>query len=120
MTASHELRTPLTAVQGYIELLSTYNLTLEPGVRADFIAKAHRGCDELTLLVGNIMDASHVQIDAENIKLRAVSLAEALQHVLEIFEATTRRDHRTIQVDIPADVRVMAANPRPRQRLVNL
>ena len=28
MTASHELRTPLTAVQGYIELLNEYNLTL--------------------------------------------------------------------------------------------
>ena len=120
ITASHELRTPLTAVQGYIELLATYNSTLEPDVRSDFIAKAHRGCDELTLLVGNIMDASHVQIDAENIKLKAVSLAEALQHVLEIFEATTRREHRTIQVDIPADVRVMADNLRLRQVLLNL
>jgi len=120
ITASHELRTPLTAVQGYIELLATYNSTLEPDVRSDFIAKAHRGCDELTLLVGNIMDASHVQIDAENIKLRSVSLAEALQHVLEIFEATAKREHRTIRVDIPADVRVVADNLRLRQVLLNL
>ena len=120
ITASHELRTPLTAVQGYIELLATYNLTLEPDVRSDFIAKAHRGCDELTLLVGNIMDASHVQIDAENIKLRPVSLAESLQHVLEIFENMTKREHRTIRVDIPADVRVVADYLRLRQVLLNL
>lgn len=120
VTASHELRTPLTSVQGYIELLATYNLTLEPDVRSDFIAKAHRGCDELTLLVGNIMDASHVQIDAENIKLRPVSLAGSVQHVLEIFEATIRREHRAVQVNIPADVRVMADNLRLRQVLLNL
>ena len=120
ITASHELRTPLTSVQGYIELLATYNLTLEPDVRSDFIAKAHRGCDELALLVGNIMDASHVQIDVENIKLSPVSLAESVQHVLEIFEATSRREHRTVQVNIPADVHVMADNLRLRQVLLNL
>ena len=57
-TASHELRTPLTAVTGYIELLDQYHMQLSPGVRTDFIEKARRGCDELTLLVGNIMDAS--------------------------------------------------------------
>src|SRR5205085_6816928 len=62
MTASHELRTPLTAVQGYIELLSEYNLLLSPEARGDFIEKAHRGCDELVLMVGNIMDASRVEV----------------------------------------------------------
>ena len=120
ITASHELRTPLTAVQGYIELLATYNLTLEPGVRADFIARAHRGCDELTLMVGNIMDASHVQIDAENIRLSPVSLTESVQHVLGILEALTRREQRTIQVDIPADALVMGDSLRLRQVLLNL
>lgn len=120
ITASHELRTPLTAVLGYIELLAAYNESLALEIRADFIAKAHRGCDELSLMVNNIMDASRVQIDVENVKLKQVLLIEPVHHVLEILEAMTRREQRAIQVDIAADVYVMADTMRLRQVLLNL
>ena len=120
ITASHELRTPLTAVLGYIELLAAYNESLSLEMRADFIAKAHRGCDELTLMVNNIMDASRVQIDAENIKLRRLRLREPVLHVLEILEVMTQREQRTIQVNIAEDDYVMADTVRLRQVLLNL
>jgi signal transduction histidine kinase len=120
ITASHELRTPLTAVLGYIELLASYNASLSVEARADFIAKAHRGCDELTLMVNNIMDASRVQIDVENVKLEPVSLVESVQHVLEILEAMMRREQRVTCIDIPGDMVVMADTVRLRQILLNL
>ncbi len=119
-TASHELRTPLTAVQGYIELLATYDGSLTPETRADFVAKANRGCDELNLMVGNIMDASHVQIDAQNVQLSRIPLAEPVQHVLEILEAMTRHENRVIEVDVAPDLYVMADHMRLRQVLLNL
>jgi len=119
ITASHELRTPLTAVQGYIELLSEYNTTLSEDVRANFIAKAHRGCDELTLMVGNIMDASRVQIDAENVRVSPISLRDSIEHVLEILEAILRREQRDVRVDVP-DTLVLADDIRLRQVLLNL
>jgi K+-sensing histidine kinase KdpD len=120
MTASHELRTPLTAVQGYIELLEQYNETLPESTRAEFIAKAHRGCDELTLMVGNIMDASRVQVDVEQIKLSQVSLSGSVEHILEILDGVMRRENRSVQVNIPADIHVMADDLRLRQILLNL
>lgn len=120
MTASHELRTPLTAVQGYIELLDTYNHKLPSDRRAEFIAKAHRGCDELALMVENIMDASRVQVDAENITLRQVQLAESVRHITEILEGLTSRENRSINVDIPTDVYIIADELRLRQVLLNL
>jgi GAF domain-containing protein len=120
MTASHELRTPLTAVQGYIELLNEYYETLPSAALGDFIAKAYRGCEELSLLVGNIMDASHIEIDARNIHLSQVPLKDSVQHILEILEAMTSRDKRTLQVDIPADVGVLADNIRLGQVVLNL
>ncbi len=120
MTASHELRTPLTAVQGYIELLEQYNETLPGHTRADFIAKAHRGCDELTLMVGNIMDASRVQVDVEQIRLGSVPLADSVQHILEILDGVLRREDRTVQVDMSADIQVMTDDLRLRQVLLNL
>jgi signal transduction histidine kinase len=119
VTASHELRTPLTAVQGYIELLSEYNATLSVDTRANFIAKAHRGCDELTLMVGNIMDASRVQIDAENVRLSPISLRASTDHVLEILEAIIRREQRNICVNVP-NTFVLADDIRLRQVLLNL
>jgi signal transduction histidine kinase len=120
MTASHELRTPLTAVLGYIELLKEYHLHLSPEVRADFIARAHRGCDELVLLVSNIMDASRVHMDAEHIKLETIELARAVAHVVEILEALSKRENHTLHVQIPSGVYVLADELRLRQILLNL
>jgi signal transduction histidine kinase len=118
--ASHELRTPLTAVQGYIELLNEYNTTLPLDTRAEFIAKARRGCDELTLLVGNIMDASRIHIDTENIRLRPVALADTVSHVVEILEAIIKREQRSIALTIPSAIQVMADDMRLRQIMLNL
>lgn len=120
MTASHELRTPLTAVQGYIELLNEYNLTLSPDTRAEFIAKAHRSCDELTLMVSNIMDANRVQADIESARLDNVSLTHAVTHIMEILDATVRREKRKVEVKIPAETFVVADSMRLGQILLNI
>jgi signal transduction histidine kinase len=120
MTASHELRTPLTAVQGYIELLKEYNLTLSAETRAEFIEKAHRSSDELTLMVSNIMDANRVQSDIESARLDNVPLAGAVTHILEILDATIRREKRTVKVALPAETFVVADSMRLRQILLNI
>jgi signal transduction histidine kinase len=120
MTASHELRTPLTAVQGYIDLLDHYNTSLSTEERSDFIAKAQRGSDELALLISNIMDVSRVDADVEQVRLSKVSLANSVQHILEILEAITRQENRDIHVDMPAQILVLADELRLRQVLLNL
>jgi signal transduction histidine kinase len=71
-------------------------------------------------MVGNIMDASHVQIDAKNVQLVQLSLAESVQHVLEILQAISHHENRKISVDIPADMYVLADQMRLRQVLLNL
>ena len=120
MTASHELRTPLTAVQGYIELLHNYNERLNTEERAVFIAKAQRGCDELTLMVSNIMDSSRVEVDILEVSMAAVPLASAVAHVLEIMEGVTRRENRCIELDISDEIVVEADELRLRQIILNL
>jgi signal transduction histidine kinase len=119
-TASHELRTPLTAVQGYIELLQNYNERLSTEERAVFIAKAQRGCDELTLMVSNIMDSSHVEVDIQEVSMTAVPLAASVAHVLEIMEGVTRRENRCIELNISDDIVVEADDLRLRQIILNL
>lgn len=119
-TASHELRTPLTAVQGYIELLADFGQSLDAASQAEFLSKARRGCDELTLMVNNIMDASLVETEAEQIRCSSVSVAEAVQSVLEMFEGDFAREQRSIEVSIPPDLSVLADPVRLRQVLLNL
>lgn len=120
MTASHELRTPLTAVQGYIELLEQYGATLSDEERARFIAKARRGCDELTLMVSNITDASHVHIDAKNMHMRAVSLYDSIVHVAEILESSLKSEKHAVHIEVSSDLSVTADDLRLRQVLLNL
>lgn len=120
MTASHELRTPLTAIQGYIELLREYNDELSTETRTEFIQKAHRGCDELALMVGNIMDASRLPGEAEQIHLAPVELVSSVRHVLEIMEAMIKREERQVKPLIAPGLFVQADDLRLRQILLNL
>ena len=120
MTASHELRTPLTAVQGYIDLLAQYNDELSLEMRTEFIEKAHRSCDELALMVGNIMDASRVQVETEYVHFVPVDLAASVQHVMEILEAMTTREQRPVNLVISPGLLVLADELRLRQILLNL
>lgn len=120
VTASHELRTPLTAVQGYIELLKEHDNVLSPELRARFVERAHRGCDELTLMVGNIMDASRVHIDAENIHLTHVVLLDTVHHITEIIDSILRNEQRVMRINIAPELQVVADDLRLRQILLNL
>jgi len=119
-TASHELRTPLTTVAGYIELLNQYQGELPGEMRAEFIEKARRGCDELTLLINNITDASQVSVDVEHIRLRPITLSVLIDDVLEIMETTLHSEQRQINVSLAPDLSVIADEIRLRQVLMNL
>src|SRR5207245_10826887 len=104
----------------YIDLLDHYNASLSTEERADFIAKAQRGSDELALMISNIMDVSRVDADVEQVKLSKVSLANSVQHILEILEAISRQENRDIPVDMPAQIPVLADELRLCQILLNL
>lgn len=120
LTASHELRTPLTAIQGYLELLGEYGETLDAASRTRFIQNARRGCDELVLLLGNVLDVSY--LDAERLVFNAspVPLARSVQTILDILEPIIVREKRSIEVGIPTELCVLADELRLRQILLNL
>ncbi|MGH2480605.1 MAG: sensor histidine kinase, partial [Ktedonobacteraceae bacterium] len=120
MTASHELRTPLTAVQGYLELLGDYGETLDDESRTRFIQNARRGCDELVLLLGNVLDATHLDAEKVTLKPGAVHLAQSALLILEILEPIIGREQRSVEVSIPEDLYVWTDELRLRQVLLNL
>lgn len=120
MTASHELRTPLTAVLGYLELLTQYHTTLNEETRADFIEKAHRGCDELMLMVNNIMDANQMQFTLDKPRMETISLFDAVIYIVEMLDSMAKREQRNVSVSIPKGLFVEANTIRLHQVLLNL
>ncbi|MFL5660965.1 MAG: ATP-binding protein [Ktedonobacteraceae bacterium] len=120
MTASHELRTPLTAIQGYIELLSNFNSVLDEDSKVRFLSNARRACDELVLLLGNVMDTSSIDQDRVSLNLGAVQVLYTVQLILEILEPTIAREGRPVEVKIPEDLYVNVDDLRLRQILLNI
>lgn len=120
-TASHELRTPLTVVQGYLELLAdTDEEMITPEMRRAFINKARRACDELVLLLANIMDASNMHLNTVKLQCVNLSLDEVCQKVLDLFEPLIVKQQRLVTLEIPSEILVRADDTRLKQVLWNL
>ncbi len=122
ITASHELRTPLTAVHGYLELLAEYGERLSRQQQQEFLQKARRGCDELVLLLNNVMDASRLEIEAglRPVHLQQVDVEEEVRGVIDLIEAQLMQEYREVHVYIPHKLFVKADPVRLRQVLLNL
>jgi len=122
ITASHELRTPLTSVQGYIELLAQFDETLPPEQRRDFLQKAQRSCDELVVLLGNVMDASQLEMDPQMqlTHLEPVSVPDMIDGVINLLEPQLGQEQRTAHTDVPCELKVLADEARLRQVLANI
>lgn len=122
ITASHELRTPLTAVQGYLELMAQFGDTLPAEQRQEFVQKAQRGCDELVLLLHNVMDASRLEIDAgiRSAHMECVSVPEVVRSVIDLIEPQLTYEQRELHFSIPDHLAVQADPARLRQVLLNL
>jgi signal transduction histidine kinase len=122
VTASHELRTPLTAVQGYIELLAQFDEQLPGEQRRDFLQKARRGCEELVVLLGNVMDASRLEVEAgiRPALLKRVSLQETVESIMVLIEPQITQEQREVYVHIQPRLFALADPPRLRQVLMNI
>jgi signal transduction histidine kinase len=122
ITASHELRTPLTAVLGYLELVAQFDETLAPTQRQEFLQKARRGCDELVLLLSNVMDASQLELESglRPAHIERVPVREMIQSVIDLIEPHLTQERREVYMDIPAHLSVRADAGRLRQVLLNL
>lgn len=122
ITASHELRTPLTAIQGYVELLAEFGDALPFEQRQEFLQKARRGCDELVVLLGNVMDASRLEVEAglKPAIVKSVNVRDVVERVLELIEPQITQEQRAVEVQIPPDLTVKADPVRLRQVMMNL
>src|SRR5207248_4149922 len=119
LNVNHELRTPLTAISGFIELLLEYNERLDVQARTKFLKQAMDSCDDLQMLIGNVLDALQIDSEKEHPSLQAFSVLQAIREVLEDTDPRWLHSHR-VHLDISEELVVVANEQYFRQVLRNL
>lgn len=119
VNVTHELRTPLTQLRGYLELLKEYRGQLDAPTQALFLHSALAGCDELQLLVDNVLDAAQTTSEMKPPRCEVLHVAEVFQDVLAHVDPATREAYR-VHVECEAELSLWADAQYTRQVLRNL
>jgi signal transduction histidine kinase len=119
LNVNHELRTPLTAVYGYLELLLEYSGQLDSATQATFLKNAMYSCEELQLLVSNVLDTIQVGNDKDAIYLEDLPVVDVIYEVVEHFDPRNQREF-PVEIHVPAHLVVRANGQYFRQVLRNL
>ncbi len=119
INVSHELRTPLTEVYGYLELLLVHGDQIDTATKTTFLKHAISGCEELTLLINNVLNAIRTDSGNRPLRIQSVMVTEAVHDILDQFDPRTISNY-TIQVEIAENLSAEADPQSVRQVLRNL
>jgi two-component system, OmpR family, sensor histidine kinase KdpD len=79
---SHDLRTPLAAAKAAVSSLRSDDVGFSEQDTAELLATVEESVDQLTALVGNLLDSSRLAAGVVRPELRRVYLEEAVQRAL--------------------------------------
>ncbi len=119
VNVNHELRTPLTEVYGYLQLLSDYQGQLDAETQATFFRQAKDGCEELILLVNNVLDALAVTEEMQPPPSEELCVAPLVGDVLDHLDPRKEQADR-LSLEIPEQLTVWANGQLLRQVIRNL
>jgi signal transduction histidine kinase len=119
LNVNHELRTPLTEMHGYLELLHSYQGTIDDKTHERFLSHALHGSHELQALVDTILDALRSEHSREALHKEDVPVTSVVQEVVELFDPRKREAYR-LDLVVPAGLTVHADRQYLHQVLSNL
>lgn len=103
---SHDIKTPLTSIKNYVDLLSRDNLNEEE--RKKYIGIVNRHTDKLTMLLGDLIEASQISSGNIEINLERTSLNIIIQQTVEEFAVKLEQSELIPRVELTEeDVYVM-------------
>ncbi|MFE3291118.1 DUF4118 domain-containing protein [Rhodococcus sp. NPDC059234] len=101
---SHDLRTPLAAVKAAVSSLRSDDVEFSPEDTAELLATVEESTDQLTNLVGNLLDSSRLAAGVVRPSLRPVYLEEVVHRALVGVGVGTpvlgRAGRERVQVDV--------------------
>jgi two-component system sensor histidine kinase KdpD len=120
---SHDLRTPLAAAKAAVSSLRSNDIDFSAEDTAELLATIEESIDQLTALVGNLLDSSRLAAGVLRPELQRVYLEETVQRaLLAISKGVTgfrRRGLDRVKVDVD-DAVVMADSGLLERVLANL
>ncbi|BBX66895.1 sensor histidine kinase [Mycolicibacterium psychrotolerans] len=120
---SHDLRTPLAAAKAAVSSLRGTDVAFSAEDTAELLATVEESIDQLTALVGNLLDSSRLAAGVVRPELHQVYLEETVQRaLLGISRGTTgygRAELERVKVDVGDEV-VMADGGLLERVLANL
>lgn len=115
---SHDLRTPLAAAKAAVSSLRADDVGFSPEDTAELLATVEESIDQLTGLVGNLLDSSRLAAGVVRPDLRPVFLDEVVHRaIVGIPRGTTGLDRITVDV---GDAAVLADLGLLERVLVNV
>jgi signal transduction histidine kinase len=118
-TLSHELRTPLAAIKGYATALLLEEVNWPEAKRHEFLQLIDAECDNLQLMIADILDSSMIDVGQLVIEPQPIRLPRLAREIAE--EMQRRADRHHIVVDFPPDFPIIDADPlRIKQVIRNI
>ncbi|MEW5718646.1 MAG: ATP-binding protein [Chloroflexota bacterium] len=115
---SHELRTPVTSLQILADTLANELGDASPA--HIWLTKLRSQVDALQQLTSEVMDLALIESGQMPIKLVETPVAELITQVAELFRPQIERQALALEIERPADLRVLADPAGARRVLGNL
>ncbi|MEO8972073.1 MAG: PAS domain S-box protein [Ktedonobacteraceae bacterium] len=119
MHISHELRTPLTALSGFLQIINDFRSQLDDSTMTTFLSRSLENCQELTLLVNEVLDVLQFKHDTKPAPAETISLHFIVREVIAQLGPRKEQEY-LLRLDIPEQVTVWANRQHLCQILRNL
>lgn len=116
---SHDLRTPLAGAKAAVSSLRSDDVQFSEDDTAELLATVEESVDQLTALVGNLLDSSRLAAGVVRPELRRVYLEETVQRaLLGISTGTTGLGHGVDRVKVDVQDAVALADAGLLERVL--
>ncbi len=119
MHISHELRTPLTALSGFLQIINDFRSQLDESTMTTFLSRSLENCEELTLLVNEVLEVLQFRHDTKPAPAEALSLHFVVHEVIAQLGPRKEQEY-LLQLHIPEEIIVWANRQHLYQVLRNL
>jgi signal transduction histidine kinase len=113
-TVSHDLRTPLAAAKAAVSCLRSDDVQLTAEDHGDLLATADESLNQLTQLLGNLLDVSRLQAGALPVFPRAADLEEIIARCL----GGIGPQDQAVMVSLPSGLPRVMVDPPIMERVV--